>query len=55
MQVVGFFEGKVGLNTSGARILGVVSERPIVLGSTKGPHLGHGPNLTFAYTHLQSS
>ena len=30
--VVGFQEGKVGLQTRGARILGVVSARPIVRG-----------------------
>ena len=32
-MVTGFFEGKVGLNTSNSTILGVVSERPIVVGS----------------------
>ena len=32
-HVVGFQEGKVGLCTSGSHLLGVVSARPIVLGS----------------------
>ena len=30
-SVVGFYEGKVGLGTEGARILGVVSERPVLV------------------------
>ena len=31
--IVGFNEGKVGLNTNGSKILGVVSARPVVVGS----------------------
>ena len=34
-DVVGFRDGRVGLATAGCRILGVISERPVVLGSVR--------------------
>ena len=44
--VVGFHEGRVGLDTTGCKIIGVVSERPAVLGSsTKSDH----PGVVVAY------
>ena len=32
--VVGFCEGKIGLNTTGATIFGIISDRAVVAGST---------------------
>ena len=37
-SVVGFYDGAVTLQTQDARILGVISERPIVLGSNPGTY-----------------
>lgn len=33
--VVGFFEGKIGPTTDGARLLGVISGRPCVVGNVR--------------------
>ena len=48
--VVGFTEGKVSLNTLGCKILGVVTERPVVVGSALKPGTdakGSGVNVAY--------
>ena len=48
-DVVGCFEGKISLNTHGALILGVVSGRPVVLGSTSPARLADYYNTARPY------
>ena len=48
-SVVGFFNAKVGLRTSGAALLGVVSDRAIIVGSKPGGREAQAPGVVVAY------